>query len=232
MHVIRYHIRPRSTPGEMFLAITSGGSRARPARAYHHGDLREALIAVTLRQIEETGPEGISVAALSKEVGVSQPAYHRHFAGKDALLAAVAARGFGLFGQALQEAVAGLPPGDRLAANAKAYVAFGNEHPGLYQLMFGSRVLAEAPQDSDLAVAARASFDLLLDALRATRPDAEVVRDAVGLWAGLHGLVQLGCFRFLSGPRTRDVPVDGVIDDMVSSKILKRQAITSDTGDP
>ena len=213
------------------MAITSGGGRTRPAGAYHHGDLREALIAVTLRRVEETGPEGISVAALSKEVGVSQPAYHRHFASKDALLSAVAARGFGLFGQALRTAVAGLPPGDQLAANARAYVAFGSEHPGLYQLMFGSRVLAEAPQDSDLALAARASFDLLLDALRATRPDVEAVRDAVGLWAGLHGLVQLGRFRLLSGPRTRDIPLDGVIEDMVASTIVTRHAIGSKAGD-
>ena len=47
-----------------------------------------------LREAEREGPEAISIKALAKQIGVSQPAPYRHFADRRALLAAVAADGF------------------------------------------------------------------------------------------------------------------------------------------
>jgi AcrR family transcriptional regulator len=50
----------------------------RPARkalnAYHHGDLRDALVQAALHEAELAGPEAISISALAKKLGVSQPA--------------------------------------------------------------------------------------------------------------------------------------------------------------
>ena len=182
---------------------------------YHHGDLRGALIEATFAQVDEAGHESVSVAALAKTLGVSQPAYARHFHDKDALLAAVAAKSFHLFGAVLREAVAGREPGDRLRANALAYVRFGRERPGLYQLMFGSPLLSKAAPGSEIVLAARTCFDLLLSALEGAAPSRESVRDAVGVWASLHGIVQLERFHLLDGLRTRDVPVETIVDDLL-----------------
>jgi hypothetical protein len=50
---------------------------------YHHGDLREALVQAALQDAEQGGPEAISLKALAKKLGVSQPAPYRHFADRE-----------------------------------------------------------------------------------------------------------------------------------------------------
>src|SRR5258708_39893810 len=72
--------------------------------AYHHGDLRDALVQAALREAEQGGPEAISIKALAKRLGVSQPAPYRHFADREALLAAVTGEGFRQFSATLRRA--------------------------------------------------------------------------------------------------------------------------------
>ncbi len=200
----------------VFGGITLGSNARKPANAYHHGGLREALIEAAFAQVDRAGHESVSIAALARTLGVSQPAYHRHFGDKDALLAAVAVRGFRLFSCILRDAVAHRPAAEQLRANARAYVAFGRDRPGLYQLMFGSPLLSKAAPDSEITVAARECFDLLLEALRGSTCRGESVRDAVGIWASLHGIVQLERFHLLDGLGTRDVPIDSIVDDIIA----------------
>ena len=73
--------------------------------AYHHGDLRDALVQAALQEAEQGGPEAISIKALAKKLGVSQPAPYRHFADREALLAAVTAEAFRQFSAMLREAI-------------------------------------------------------------------------------------------------------------------------------
>ena len=185
------------------------------AKGYHHGDLRDALIEATFAQVDKAGHESVSVAALAKMLGVSQPAYTRHFNDKDALLTAVAVKTFHLFSAVLREAVAGCQPADQLRANALAYVRFGRERPGLYQLMFGSPLLSKAAPDSELSLAARACFELLLAALEGAARPPESVREAIGVWASLHGIVQLERFHLLDGLRSKEMPIDTIVDDLL-----------------
>ncbi len=63
------------------------------AGSYHHGDLRGAMIRAVLVELEKTGPESISLTAISKKLGVSQPSLYRHFADREELLSAVAVEG-------------------------------------------------------------------------------------------------------------------------------------------
>ena len=39
-------------------------------KGYHHGNLREALVAATLRLIEERGPLGFTLAEAARAAGV------------------------------------------------------------------------------------------------------------------------------------------------------------------
>src|SRR5712671_6837389 len=66
----------------------------KPLNTYHHGDLRDALVQAALREAGRGGAEAISIKALAKQLGVSQPAPYRHFADREALLAAVTAEAF------------------------------------------------------------------------------------------------------------------------------------------
>src|SRR3569832_1650641 len=63
-------------------------------RPYHHGDLRNALIERALAVVEQGGDEAVSLRELAADLGVSRAAPYRHFPDRDALMAAVAARGF------------------------------------------------------------------------------------------------------------------------------------------
>ena len=61
---------------------------------YHHGNLRETLVAATIAQLAQQSDAAISLRELARAVGVSIAAVYRHFASKEALLAEVAAAGF------------------------------------------------------------------------------------------------------------------------------------------
>ena len=63
-------------------------------KSYHHGNLKEELIACACRLCERDGYTKLSIRSLAKESGVSQTAPYRHFETKEALYASVATNGF------------------------------------------------------------------------------------------------------------------------------------------
>src|SRR6058998_1281362 len=98
----------------------------RPARkalnAYHHGDLRDALVQAALHEVELGGPEAISISALAKKLGVSQPAPYKHFSDRETLLTAVTAEAFRQFSAMMR--------GDRKTVEAIEAVALRTAHAG------------------------------------------------------------------------------------------------------
>ena len=72
-----------------------------PVRPYHHGNLREALLEAAEKALETDGAKSISLRELSRELGVSHTSPRRHFADKQALLDALALRGFERFDDVL-----------------------------------------------------------------------------------------------------------------------------------
>lgn len=95
---------------------------------YHHGDLRPALLAAAAQALEKDGPDGISLRELARRAGVSHTAPYRHFADRQALLAALAEEGFATLAAELD----GKPWRDQ----AVAYVRFALAHPARFRLMF------------------------------------------------------------------------------------------------
>ena len=85
-------------------ATKAGRPRRKRAGQYHHGDLRRALIEQALRTIDAAGAEGLTLRGVGAALGVSRTALYRHFADKEALLAAVAREGFRLLREGLLEA--------------------------------------------------------------------------------------------------------------------------------
>ena len=63
-----------------------------PRATYHHGDLRTALVSAAEGLLASGAT--LSLRAVAKAAGVSHAAPYHHFANLDALLAAVATRGF------------------------------------------------------------------------------------------------------------------------------------------
>src|SRR6185437_5557028 len=114
----------------------------KPLNAYHHGDVREALVKAALAEAERGGPEAISIKALAKGLGVSQPAPYRHFADRDALLQAVTAEAFRQFNAIMREAMDKPSKRSKLSRLAQAALDFGLRRNGIYRLMFASRTMA------------------------------------------------------------------------------------------
>ena len=157
----------------------------KPARAYHHGDLREALVVAALRMAEATGPETVSFSALARELGVTQAAPYRHFADREALLAAAAAEAFRIFAATLRAAMAISTRRSALERMAHAYLKFGRERAGLYRLMY-------AAVGSELQRAVEDGFLSMLDYYGSATNAAARETVALKFWAALHGAVMLG----------------------------------------
>src|SRR5580765_68802 len=66
----------------------------KPARPYHHGNLRRGLLDEALATIRAEGVDALTLREIGARLGVSRTALYRHFADKRALLAAVATEGF------------------------------------------------------------------------------------------------------------------------------------------
>lgn len=99
-------------------------------RAYHHGDLRRALLAAALEAVGEVGPAALSLRDLARRAGVSHAAPAHHFGDKAGLLTALAAQGFDLLAQTLTEA------DDDLLEAGVAYVDFAVTHRAYFEVMF------------------------------------------------------------------------------------------------
>ena len=186
----------------------------KPQNTYHHGDLRDALVQAALREAEQGGPEAISIKALARQLGVSQPAPYRHFADREALLAAVTAEAFRQFSAALRASIDRPSKRSKLSRLARATLTFGLERNGIYRLMFASRVMACAPKDSELHGAAMETFALVLEALEA--PAIGLLREqhALQIWAALHGVVMLAEQGMLTGHvagTTREQLVEDIV---------------------
>jgi AcrR family transcriptional regulator len=166
-------------------------SKSLRKRAYHHGDLKAAMVKAALKLIAKHGPRGFSLSQAAKMAGVSVGAPYRHFADKETLFAAVAAEGFVELCERLQAAVnaGGKDPRHQLRWIAAAYVRFAVDWPSHFQVMFDSAI--HRRRDPELAAPARRAYQILVDAVHEASVDRSVLaRETLtaALWGLMHGL--------------------------------------------
>lgn len=163
-------------------------------KAYHHGDLREALVAAALALLEEKGLPGFTLRQCARRAGVSHAAPAHHFPTLDDLLAEIAARGFERFVATLDKAAdqANESSLARLEAMGRAYVAFALANPAVYGLMF--RQGAGSLASPHLKAAATAAWQQLCDGVSAVlgqKRQDETIAKASAVWALVHGTATL-----------------------------------------
>jgi len=168
--------------------------RSGSLRPYHHGNLREALLDAAERILSRKGASGLALRGIARTAGVTHSAAYHHFANREAVLRAVATRGF-------ERLAATLAAGGGSAAGPRgfqemgvAYVRFAADHPALFRLMFGTEVAHGRARDSALRAASDGAFGVLLQGVRRLDPaaaDAAVRRRAVAAWSVVHGLAAL-----------------------------------------
>ena len=179
--------------------------RRKPRNAYHHGNLRQALVDHAVQTIHRRGVEALTLRDVGASLGVSRTALYRHFADKTALLAAVATDGFRALRTALQDAWDGAGRGQvGFEAQGLAYVRFALAHPGHYRVMFGGFV-AKTDCDPDLMTEASGAFGVLLSALVELQQQ-KLVRQgnpeplALFVWSSVHGIAMLAIDGQLARP--------------------------------
>jgi AcrR family transcriptional regulator len=185
--------------------MTEGG---KPKDGYHHGDLREALLAAAEEELDEKGVEGFTLRGCAKRAGVSHAAPAHHFKDADGLLTALAAVGFARFTAAMtaRQSAAPAEPRERLIALGLGYIDFAISEPALFRLMFASG--RPDFDDPELQQIAMNSLGQLMQGVGAVRGSADpgdkaAMLDVAAAWSMVHGIADLalsGRMKFMDEP--------------------------------
>ena len=152
---------------------------------YHHGDLRRTLLQAAHESLRTISAADLSIRELARRVGVSANAPYRHFADRDALLAALVILGYETVAGALGERV-----GEGARAVGEVWSGFAASDAELATLMTAPAVTAHPA----VAEAAERWFRQVVASVEAELPDASAERiivRAIGCWAAVQGLERL-----------------------------------------
>ena len=178
--------------------------------------LREPWIAAALECIAEGGIDAVRVEVLARDLGVTKGGFYWHFADREALLAAVTAEAFRQLSAILSEAMAKPSKQSKLSRLAQATLDFGLRRNGIYRLMFASRTVSCAAKGSELHAATRETFALVIEALEVPAVGYLRERQALKIWAAVHGVVMLaeqGLFTGESAHATREELVEDFVNE-------------------
>lgn len=183
-------------------------------QSFHHGNLRAVLLDRAEQTVREGGVDDLSLRELARQAGVSHGAPRSHFVDRQALLVALAERGFTRLTADVAAAGAAHPDDlvGRLRAVAAAYVGFAVTDAGLLELMFSTKNTAAPETVREAAGRLFATFDELFDAdLRAGRlRGADLFRTKLLFVAALQGIASL-----IASHRVTPQVGEALVDDAV-----------------
>jgi AcrR family transcriptional regulator len=175
----------------------------RKRKAYHHGDLRLALVEAALSLLTKTQRWDFSLREVARCANVSHNAPYSHFANKRDLLAAVAAKGYEILqARMLIARRRKKKPADALQAIGIAYLRFGTGNPAHYRLMFGPTLQGQdGGLPSEVVHAFASAGTVLREVLKRGSEDrifkipqndpAALEVAVIAAWSLVHGLTML-----------------------------------------
>ena len=179
------------TPGKK----KSARPRKKRVGDYRHGDLHNALLnAAAILVAQRAGPE-FTLREIAERVGVQHTAIYRHFASKEALISALAARAFKGLAERFEQArlACGEDARRYLEELADAYFVTVQAEPGAYRVMFARMTYEDAEREQ----ASKSCFAALVEAftrcqvLGIVRRDQAAISIAAANWSAMHGLAML-----------------------------------------
>lgn len=156
-------------------------------RPFHHGNLRAELLDHAEAVLREDGADGVSLRDLARRAGVSHGAPRSHFVDRQALLDALAVRGFERLGERLRAAgtlgtsSTGTTFEEAVQRVARTYVDFAVQDAALMELMFAAKTDHTSEAVERAAAGLFATFDELLDQHRPAEPMGPHDRQRFGL---------------------------------------------------
>jgi AcrR family transcriptional regulator len=163
-------------------------------KSYHHGALREALIAAGEAVLTERGVEGFSLRETARRAGVSAGAPAHHFGDTRGLLTAIAGLAFRDLTEALEVAAREPVQSDRVQKLANVYVQFALRQRARFDLMWRSTLLDHENRDfREMRERAFHVFDRAVVGVdRVVEiPLDPVLAPSVALWSLAHGFARL-----------------------------------------
>jgi AcrR family transcriptional regulator len=156
----------------------------------HRAELRGEILQAARELLREEGYEGLSLRKLGRRVACSPKALHSNFADKQAIVTALAQEAFELLAVRLDQSQGG-DPLSSLRRVLRAYIAYAEENPLEYRLLFFESQRVKSRQSRDEMRNSRSVFSLLFRCVE-TCSEAGVFRgDAFAvttiLWTGVHG---------------------------------------------
>jgi AcrR family transcriptional regulator len=165
--------------------------------AYHHGDLKNALIKAGVEILAREGLSGLSLRKVARLAGVSHAAPYAHFADKQSLIAAISTEGFKqLYAQieSVRAAQEDNPIG-LLTETAWATLQFALIEPDRFKLMFSS-ALDKEKDYPDFVASSQQNFRQLVEIVERCQNSGILKAGpsylaAVSVWGVVHGLIML-----------------------------------------
>lgn len=182
-------------------------------KTYHHGDLKNALIAAGAEILSNEGVGALSLRKVAQKAGVSHTAPYAHFADKQALIAAISTEGYRRLYEKIY-AVGQRYHGDpvrRLVEGAWAYVQFALDDPDHFKITLSGAVEKEKDYPAFVEISQQ-SFALVVEIVEECQA-AGILKQgpadlmAVSVWSLIHGFVSL------------------VLEDQISHAVLDRYSL-------
>ncbi|MGV0697293.1 TetR/AcrR family transcriptional regulator [Mycolicibacter sinensis] len=191
---------------------------------YHHGDLCAALIDAGLQLTRTGGPGALTVREATRRAGVSPNAAYRHFADRDALLAAVAMAIHDKMAARMLKPVnrrgsAQTRARDQLRAVGLGYIGFALDEPGWFAVAFFG---ADSVGDDRVPPPLRALVDGLDAMVEAGVLQANRRAGAEWpCWSAVHGFAELALHGPLRGTSRDelDALARRTVDDIISGLV-------------
>jgi AcrR family transcriptional regulator len=198
---------------------------ARPANP----ELRQKILDAAVDIVENCGPDCVTMREVAEKIGYSPTSIYLHFKDKHEMLREVVLYGFDDFAASMRSWAVGPTPLDKMRQRAHGYLAWGIDHPGMYQLMFESRIdlvtgQSQEPRARQSLVDGADVMREAIDSGQLSEPD-DATMLGVAIWSGLHGVTSLAIARRVGAsdnPSRQELVETGVrLVDTIQSALLE-----------
>lgn len=167
-------------------------------RPYHHGNVKDSLLAMAMELIDENRGELISLRKLAKAVGVTPSAVYNHFADRNALMLEIKIRIYEKFNKFFEARTSGTDnPEEALLETCFSYYEFSKKYPSQYHFLFSSTLPLEwsTPEAVEVfcrsLVRTRRIIFAIYQKHQIPCSEEEIVQTTLLIWSQLHGIVML-----------------------------------------
>ena len=168
----------------------------------------DQILETAMKILESDGREALSMRKLAEALDLKAPSLYRHFADKNALEQAIAARAAAQLHAELEQAIRPLrSPAKVLYQTARTYCEYAKTHPEPYDLLMTNFTPASVTEG-------KALWNFVLEVIARTTGNPDDTSAAVALWAFLHGFVTLernGLFGPSGPQQALEVGIDALI---------------------